>query len=70
MDFMGEGVLLSVSDNGIGLPEDYARRGWGFSGMETEAARMGGSLVVGPAGPKGGTQVTCEVPRRHPAIGG
>ena len=70
LDFTGEGVRMSVSDNGIGLPEDYARRGRGFSGMEADAARMGGSLVAGPAGPEGGTEVTCEVPGRHPAIGG
>ena len=28
------------------LPEDYAERGRGFSGMETDAERMGGSLIV------------------------
>ena len=70
LDFQGEEVRVSVWDNGIGLPEDYADRGRGFFGMEADAARMGGRLFVETAGPEGGTKVTCEVPRPRPAVGG
>ena len=62
LDFRGDCVLLSVSDNGVGLPDDYSARGRGFAGMCADANRMGGRLIVGPAGPEGGTAVTCEVP--------
>ena len=69
LDFGGEGVRLSVSDNGIGLPEGYTRHGRGFSGMEADAVRMGGRLLVGDDGPGGGTKVTCEVPQRREVFG-
>ena len=70
LDYGDQEVRLSVSDNGIGLPEGYASRGRGFSGMEADAGRMGGRLVVGPAGPDGGTRVTCKAPYRRSAVGG
>ena len=62
LEFRGGLVLLSVSDNGIGLPDDYSERGRGFAGMRADAERMGGRLLAGPAGPEGGTAVTCEIP--------
>lgn len=62
LEFQAGSVLLSVSDDGVGLPEDYARRGRGFSGMGTDAERMGGSLEVQSGGPGEGTAVTCVVP--------
>lgn len=70
LDFEKMGVSLSVSDNGTGLPESYALRGRGFPGMEAEAVRMGGSLEVGPAGPDGGTRVTCRLPSPRATLGG
>ena len=39
---------MSVSDDGIGLPDDYADRGHGFRNMRRDVERMGGSLEVGP----------------------
>ncbi len=63
LDFRGNFILLSVSDNGIGLPDDGAERGRGITGMRADAERMGGRLILGPAAPEGGTVVTCEVPR-------
>ena len=63
LDFRDDRVRLSVADNGVGLPDDYSERGRGFAGMRADASRMGGRLVVGRAGPEGGTAVTCEVPR-------
>ena len=55
LDFQADGTRLSVSDDGVGLPEDYAERGRGFSGMEKEAERMGGRLIVETGVPEGGT---------------
>ena len=39
---------MSVSDDGIGLPDDYADRGHGFRNMRTDAERMGGRLEAAP----------------------
>ena len=47
LDFQADGIRLSVSDDGVGLPEDYAEQGRGFSGMEKESERMGGRLIRG-----------------------
>ncbi|MXX53079.1 MAG: hypothetical protein F4Z35_03815 [Dehalococcoidia bacterium] len=61
LDFEPDSIRLSVSDDGVGLPDDYAERGRGFNGMRTDAERMGGMLVVENSG--GGTTITCVVPR-------
>ena len=58
-------LRLSVSDDGIGLPEDYEVRGHGFRNMRADAERMGGSLEVTSDGDGGGTTVTCVVPWRN-----
>ena len=57
-------LRLSVSDDGIGLPEDYEARGHGFRNMRADAERMGGSLEVTSDGYGGGTTVACVVPYR------
>ena len=62
LDYSGEGIRLSVSDDGTGLPGDYAERGHGFASMRRDAGRLGGSLVVEARGPLGGATVTCVVP--------
>lgn len=62
LDFEVDAVRLSVSDDGVGLPEDYAERGHGFRGMEADAGRMGGRLIVESGGRQGGTTITCVVP--------
>ena len=62
LEFRGDLVSLSVSDNGVGLPDDYSERGRGFAGMRAQAERMGGRLLAGRAGPDGGTTVRCEIP--------
>ena len=64
LDFGADGIRLSVSDDGIGLPEDYAERGRGFRGMRADAERLGGRLIVESGGDSGGTTVTCETPYR------
>ena len=60
LDFRDDGLSLSVSDDGSGLPEDYARRGHGFRNMRADAERMGGRLKVDSSGH--GTTVSCAVP--------
>ena len=62
LDFEEDHVRLSISDDGVGLPEDYAELGRGFRGMETDAGRMNGELTVESGGPEMGTRITCVVP--------
>ncbi len=62
LSFQEDRIQLSVSDDGVGLPNNYEERGHGFTNMLRDAERMGGSLEAGP-GPSGqGTTVTCVVP--------
>ena len=69
LDFGADRIRLTVSDDGVGLPEDYAERGRGFGGMETEAKRIGGWLIVESGGPGEGTTITCNLPYR-PSVKG
>ena len=62
LDFSPEKISLSVSDDGVGLPEDYAERGHGFRNMSIAAERLGGHLVVEERGTLGGASVTCVIP--------
>ena len=57
-----EEVRLSMLDNGIGLPTDYAQHGHGFANMRRDAQRLGGRLVVEQRGAMGGATVTCVIP--------
>ena len=60
--FAHDVVSLSVSDDGVGLPDDYAERGNGFANMNRLAQRLGGHLVVEQRGAMGGAAVTCVIP--------
>ena len=60
--FEEEEIRLSVSDDGTGLPDDYAERGRGFANMSRDAERLGGRLVVEKRGTMGGATVTCVMP--------
>ena len=62
LDFGRDELRLSVSDDGVGLPDDYDERGHGFENMRADAGRLGGRLVVQPRGPAGGASVTCVMP--------
>ena len=62
VEFEDDAIRLSVSDDGAGLPGDYAERGHGFAGMETDAESMSGRLIVETGRTHGGTTVTCVVP--------
>ena len=63
--FAEEDSRLSVSDDGVGLPDDYAERGNGFTNMSRAAERLGGRLVVEQRGAMGGATVTCVIPRER-----
>ena len=62
LDFGQDELRLSVSDDGVGLPDDYEERGHGFANMRAYAGRLGGRLIVDPTGPVGGASVTCVMP--------
>ena len=62
LSFEGGQIRLSVSDDGVGLPDDYAERGRGFGGMRADAERMGGRLIVESGEGGGGTTIACVVP--------
>ena len=55
-------IRLSVSDDGVGIPDDYEDRGHGFRNMRMDAERMGGWLEAGPGECGRGTIVTCVLP--------
>ncbi|WP_253815630.1 sensor histidine kinase [Nocardia amikacinitolerans] len=57
---IGNDVTLEVTDNGIGLPEDLARRS-GLANMAARTHESGGSFDAGKA-PDGGTVIRWSVP--------
>ena len=65
LEFAETDSRLSVSDDGVGLPDDYAERGNGFANMSRAAERLGGHLVVEQQGAMGGATVTCVIPRER-----
>lgn len=65
LEFDGEGIRLSVSDDGAGLLDDHMERGTGFASMTSAAESLGGRLIVEGSGPMGGTRVTCLVPKER-----
>ena len=60
----GEGVVLSVEDDGVGLDGEPA--GAGITGMRERALLIGGDLTIA-GGPTGGTCVRLTVPGLNPA---
>ena len=62
LDFGRHELRLSVSDDGVGLPDDYEGRGHGFANMRAYAGRLGGRLIIEPKGVVGGASVTCVMP--------
>ena len=62
LDFQADQLCLSVSDDGIGMPQEGGRWGHGLRNMGASAERMGGRLEVSPGVDRVGTRVTCVVP--------
>jgi len=57
-------VMLTIKDNGVGLPADAGgARGFGVHFMRYRAGMIGATLDL-HAGPDGGTILTCSIPRR------
>ena len=50
LGFAAHQIELSISDDGGGLPDGYAERGHGFPGMQADAERLGGALIVESGG--------------------
>ena len=59
--FQERGLWLSVSDDGIDLPDDYDGRGNGFRNVRSDAERMGGRLDVESDMSGRGTTLTCVI---------
>ncbi len=57
-----EDLCLTVVDDGIGPPADDAPRGNGLRNMAKRASRLGGSLALHPAEPRG-TRLEWRVPK-------
>ena len=61
LNFQKTDLRVSIADDGIGLPDDYARRGHGFRNMAADAERIGGSLEVQRGEAGRGTTISCSV---------
>ena len=70
LEFEADRIRLSVSDDGAGLPDGYGERGRGFKGMNADAERLGGSLVVESGNDGVGATITCVVPYKADGRGG
>ena len=70
LDFEADQMRLSVFDDGVGLPDGYAERGRGFSGMRSDAEQVGGVLSVESGEGAGGTTISCVVPHVADQRGG
>ncbi len=56
-------IVLAVTDDGVGFPDDWARGGgMGLSNMQARAVMIGAALEV-RRGNNGGTLVTCAFPQ-------
>ena len=62
LEFTHQGITLSISDNGIGLPAGFGERGEGLLSMLSSAEQMGGRLEVTSDSLEQGTTVTCWIP--------
>ena len=70
LDFEADHIRLSVSDDGVGLPDDYAERGRGFDGMRADAEQLGGDLIVESGEGGAGTTISCVIPYEADQGGG
>jgi two-component system sensor histidine kinase UhpB len=67
VDGTEERIRVSVADDGVGLPADWARPGhFGLRGLTDRVAQLGGRFEVGSADPRG-TRLAAEIPLRRAA---
>jgi two-component system sensor histidine kinase UhpB len=67
VDGTEERIRVSVCDDGIGLPADWARPGhFGLRGLTDRVAQLGGKFEVGSDGARG-TRLAAEIPLRAAA---
>jgi two-component system, NarL family, sensor histidine kinase UhpB len=67
VDGTPERIRVSVADDGVGLPADWARPGhFGLRGLTDRVAQLGGRFEVGSADPRG-TRLAAEIPLRAAA---
>ena len=60
-------VVVSVTDDGIGLPQDWSRPGhFGLRGLTDRVKQLGGSVEIGN-NPDGGARVTADIPLQEAA---
>jgi two-component system sensor histidine kinase UhpB len=60
----GDGVLLVVRDDGVGLPANVERESNGLRGMRERALLVGAIITIGPAR-DGGTEVRLHLPSKE-----
>ena len=61
LDFEAGKLRLSISDDGIGISDEYEDSGRGLRSMRTDAERLGGTLEVGPDMFSRGTTVAITI---------
>lgn len=61
----GKDIVLRVTDDGRGLPQELRAEGRGMGNMDARASRLGGTFVARP-GPASGTVVEWRVPATPP----
>lgn len=66
LDWRPDRLTLTVTDDGVGPPDDGPVEGYGLRGMRERLALVGGTLQLG-TGPGGGLRLTAAVPREDRA---
>ena len=68
LDIRDEGSLLTVRDDGMGIPDSVPKNGgMGLTIMTQRAKLIGASFDIRPA-PQGGTLVSCCLPQPSPGV--
>jgi signal transduction histidine kinase len=62
-----DGFVVTVEDDGVGLPSKRETQGWGILGMQERAAALGGTVEVLPRYPQG-TRVHLWLPGKETGV--
>lgn len=60
-------IILSIEDDGTGLPDDFEAAGYGIRGMRERVSIAGGFIALSPGRNGSGVRVLAELPIRDPA---